>query len=115
MDAVCAVAGDDDDVHLRPDGLDGLRHRQGATMQGVDRLVLEVAAHPPGAADAGHDDRVAFVEPHLIERHGQHHHDRADATARTPDGREQVELEPILVGHVGHRRLRHGRSRQRSE
>ena len=67
-----AVAGDDDDVHLRPHRLDRLGHRQGASVEGVDRLVLEVTAHPPGAADAGDDDRVALVEPHLVEHHRQH-------------------------------------------
>src|SRR5687768_2609462 len=77
-------------------------------MERVDRLVLEIAAHATGAADAGDDDGVALVELHLVERHGQHHHDRADAAARAPDGREEVELETILVGHLRHRSLRHG-------
>ena len=102
-----AVAGHHDDVELRTDGLDRLGDGQRAAVERVDGLVLEVAAHPPGAADARHDDGVRLVEPHLVEDHRELHHDRADPAARAPDGREQLDLEPILVGHLRHRELGH--------
>ena len=94
------VAGHDDHVELRAEGLDRLGDRQRAAVERVDRLVLEVRAHPPGAADAGDDHGVRLVEPHLVEDHGELHHDRADPAARAPDGREQLDLEVLLVGQA---------------
>ena len=104
-----AVARHNDHVELRAYCLDRLGDWQRPAMERVDALVLEVGAHPPGAADAGDDHGVRLVEPHLLEDDGQLHHDGADPAAWAPDGREELDLEVLLVAELGHRQLRHAR------
>jgi len=59
------------------------------------------------AADACDQDRVRLVQAHLVEDHRQLDHDRADAAARAPDGREKVDLQVPLEAELGEGRLRH--------